>query len=114
MRAVFSPDTTKFLFFALIGIGVTLEVIGDVYFKKWAIENKTALLIIGLTIYFAGAVFWALALKHEFLSKAIAIFTVLNLIAVVLIGTLLFHEDLSLVNKIGIALGIVSIILIEI
>lgn len=113
MRAVFSPDTTKFLFFALIGIGVALEALGDVYFKKWALENKTALLIIGLTIYFAGAVFWALALKHEYLSKAIAIFTVLNLIVVVLIGVLLFKEDLSFANKIGIALGIISIILIE-
>jgi multidrug transporter EmrE-like cation transporter len=112
MRA-FTPDTTKFLFFTLIGIGVALEVIGDVYFKKWAMENKTLLLILGLAVYFAGSVFWALSLKHEYLSKAGAIFTVLNLIAVVLIGALLFQENLTLTNKIGIALGIVSIILIE-
>ena len=107
------PVLFKALFFTLIGIGVALEVIGDVYFKRWALENKTALLIIGLTVYFAGAAFWAFSLKHELLSKAVSIFTILNLVVVVLVGVLVFKEDLSLVNKIGIALGIVSIILIE-
>jgi multidrug transporter EmrE-like cation transporter len=39
---------------------------------------------------------------------------VLNLIAVALVGVLYFKEDLTLINKIGIILGVVSVILIEI
>ena len=40
--------------------------------------------------------------------------SILNLIIVVLVGVLYFNETLSLVNKIGIALGVLSLILIEI
>ncbi len=106
--------TLKFIFFSLIILAVALEVVGDVFFKKWAIDSKTPLLYAGLLIYFIGTIFWAISLKYEFLSKAISIFTILNLIVVVLVGVLYFKEDLSLINKIGIGLGILSVILIEI
>ena len=103
----------KYIFFGLMGLAVGLEVIADIFFKKWAMGNKTLLLGIGLLIYFAGTIFWAISLKYEHLSKAIAVFTVLNLIIIVLVGVIYFKEDLSLVNKIGIGLGILSVILIE-
>ncbi|MEK6948344.1 MAG: SMR family transporter [Nanoarchaeota archaeon] len=103
----------KFTFFGLIILAVILEVVGDVFFKKWSIESKNILLYIGLLIYFIGTVFWAISLKYEYISKAIPIFTVLNLIIVVIVGVLYFKEDLSLINKIGIGLGILSVILIE-
>ena len=61
-----------------------------------------------------GTVFWAVSLKYEFLSKAISVFAVLNLIVLVLVGVVLFKEDLSFINKIGIGLGVLSVILIEI
>lgn len=104
----------KFLFFGLMALAVAFEVFADVLFKKWAIENKNILLAIGLLIYFVGTIFWAFSLKYEFLSKAISIFTVLNLIVVVLVGVIMFKENLSLVNKIGIGLAILSVILVEI
>ncbi len=103
----------KWFFFGLIGIAVALEVVADIFFKKWALENRNMLLFIGLVFYFVGTVFWAFSLRLEFLSKAISIFTVLNLIMVVLVGVLVFKEDLSLINKIGIGLGVVSVILME-
>jgi len=103
----------KFAFFALIALAVALEVVGDVLFKKWALEDRTVLLLAGLLIYFIGAAFWALSLKYEFLSRAISVFTVLNMIIIVLVGVLYFNEDLNLPNKIGIALGIISVILME-
>lgn len=104
----------KFLFFVLIALAVLLEVIGDILFKKWSLDNKNILLIAGLLIYFIGTIFWAISLRYEYLSKAISVFTIINLIAIVLVGVLYFKEDLSLINKIGIALGILSVILIEI
>ena len=112
---VFMPSETilRLSFFGLIILAVVLEVIGDTLFKKWSIDNRNILLYVGLLIYFLGSVFWAASLKYEYLSKAVSIFTVLNLIVVVLVGALYFREDLSLVNKIGIGLGILSVILIE-
>lgn len=110
-------DTEKYLkyvFYGLILLAVAFEVIGDIFFKKWSVENKNVLPYAGLFIYFIGTIFWAISLKYEFLSRAISIFTILNLIVITLVGVLIFKEDLSLINKIGIGLGIASVILIEI
>ncbi len=109
-----SEITLKFIFFGLIALAVVLEVVGDVFFKKWSIDNKNTLLYAGLLIYFIGTIFWAISLKYEYLSKAISIFTILNLIIVVFVGVLYFKENLSLINKIGIGLGILSVIFIEV
>ena len=103
----------KLIFFSLIFLAVILELIADVMLKKWAIGNRNLFFIAGLVIYFLGTLFWAVSLKYEFLSKAGAIFTILNLIAISLAGIIMFKEDLSLTNKIGVALGVLSIILIE-
>lgn len=104
---------SKYLFFGLILLAVLLEALGDIFVKKWSLENKNLFLLIGMVIYFAGGVFWMFSLKYEYLSKAISIFTVLNLVLIVLAGVILFKENLSLINKIGIGLGIISVILIE-
>ncbi len=106
-------DTAKIIFFVLIGVAVILEIVADILFKNWSVSNKNILLIIGLVIYFVGTVFWAFSLRHEYLSKAIAIFTILNLVVISLVGVLYFKEDLSTTNKIGITLGVVSVILLE-
>ncbi len=94
-------------------LGVFFEISGDIVFKKWTIENKTILMWIGFIIYSVGALFWAFSLKYEMLSKAISIFTILNLVIVSLIGIVIFKENLSVASKIGIVLGLVSIVLIE-
>jgi len=109
-----SEVTLKFIFFGLIILAVAFEIIGDILFKKWSIENKSILLYIGLLIYFIGTIFWAFSLKYEYLSTAISVFMIINLVVIVLVGVLYFKEDLSLINKFGIGLGILSVILIEI
>ena len=62
---------------------------------------------------FTGAAFWAVSLKYETLSKAVTVFTVLNMIAVVLIGVFFFKENLSAMHKLGVALGVLSVLLLE-
>jgi multidrug transporter EmrE-like cation transporter len=103
----------KITFLLLVLLATAAEVVGDIFFKKWSLGSKNILLILGFIIYGIGTILWAFSLKYEFLSKAISILTLLNLIVVVLVGVLYFNENLTLINKLGVALGIVSIILIE-
>jgi multidrug transporter EmrE-like cation transporter len=103
----------KTLFLYLVGAAVAFEAVADILLKKWALGSKQLFLVIGLVLYFIGTIFWAISLKHEFLSKAISIFTIINLIAIILVGIFFFNEELSSINKIGIALGVLSVILIE-
>lgn len=103
----------KILFWIFIILGVGLEIVGDFFFKKSAVENKSIFLWVGFAIYLIGTLFWALSLKYELLSKAISVFTILNLVIISLIGVIFFKENLSLMAKVGILLGIISIVLIE-
>ena len=103
----------KLLFWIFTLLGVSLEITGDVFFKTWVVGNKPLLMWVGFVIYAIGALFWALSLRYEMLSKAISIFTILNLVIVVLIGVIFFKENISIISKIGIVLGIISIMLIE-
>jgi len=105
---------SKSIFLLLIGSAVILEVVADLFFKKWALSNRQVLFVAGLLVYFVGTVFWAFSLKYELLSRAGVVFTVVNMIVLTLVGILVFKENLSLVNKIGIGLGVLSVILIEI
>jgi multidrug transporter EmrE-like cation transporter len=108
------PELSKYIFFGLIVVAVAFEVVADILFKRWATENRYLLLAIGLLLYFTGTVFWAISLKYKYLSKAVTMFTVLNLVAVVLAGVVMFNEQLTLLHKIGIGLGILSVVLMEI
>lgn len=108
-----APQIIKLIFFGLIALAVAFEVAEDIFFKKWSLEGKNILLTAGLFVYFIGTVFWAISLKYESLSRAISVFMVLNLLVVVLVGVIYFKENLSLINKIGIGLAVLSIILIE-
>ena len=103
----------RILFFSLVTVAVLIEAAADVLFKKWAIGGSTTSLVLGLLAYTVGTVFWAVSLKVEFLSKAIVLFTLLNLVIVALMGVILFQEQLSFTNKMGIVLAFVSIVLLE-
>lgn len=110
-----SGASFKFIFLVLILFGVGLEIVGDVLFKKWAIDShKNIFFIVGFLIYALGTIFWAVSLKYGLLSKAISLFTILNLVIIILVGMIFFHENISLINKLGVSLGIISVILMEI
>ncbi len=95
--------------FFLLLIGSLAEAAADVLFKFWTIDNKILWLAIGIILYGIGTAVWAYSLKFEPLSKGIDIFTILNLIFVILAGLILFGEKLSLYSKVGIVLGVVSV-----
>ncbi|MDO8620491.1 MAG: SMR family transporter [bacterium] len=101
-------------FLVLILLAVVFEAVADISFKYAHLANKQMWLWLGVGLYTVGTVIWAFSLRYEYLSKAISIFTVLNLIAVILVGVLFFHENLSLLNKFGIGLGILAVILMQV
>jgi multidrug transporter EmrE-like cation transporter len=106
--------TPKTIFLILIFLVALMEACADILFKKWSLDNRSILLGVGLALYFIATVIFAFSLKYEFLSKAISIYAILNTLLIVLAGILLFNETLTITNKIGILLGIISVILIEI
>lgn len=103
----------RMYFLLLISGAVAFEVIADALFRSWSLDGKSAFFWIGIGFYTVGTFIWAYSLKFDLLSKAISVFTITNLIAVVLVGLLYFKENLSMPNKIGIVLGVLSVILLQ-
>ena len=64
-------------------------------------------------MYALATLAWAFSLKYQTLSKAIMVFSVITIIVVVLVGVIFYKEELTLLSILGIALGIVSIVLLE-
>ena len=79
-----SANSFKIVFFILVVFAVLIEVVADIIFKKWSLENKNSLFILGMGVYLIGTMFWAYSLKFEVLSKAGGVFVILNLILLAL------------------------------
>lgn len=105
--------TSKIIFLVLVIVAVAIETGADVLFKLSSNNGKSLLLWLGVGLYTIGTIIWAVSLRHELLSKAIVVFAILNIIAVILVGVLFFKEDLSLFAKIGIGLGVISLVLLQ-
>ena len=108
------PGTMNYIFVGLMILVAIVETIGDILFKFWAIKEKNIFLVIGVVLYMIATIIFAFSLKYEALSKAISIFSILTIILVVLAGFFIFKENITYLQKIGILLGIIGIVLIEI
>lgn len=104
----------SFIFLILLFSAVILEAIADISFKYSYLQNKPLFLWGGVALYTIGTIIWALSLKYEYLSKAISMFSILNLVVVILVGLIVFKEDISLINKVGMGIGILGVILMQI
>ena len=90
-------------------LGSALETCADVTFKYWASSHKRSLFALGLFLYLAGVVSWALTLEREDLGKSVALFVVLNVLAVAAIGSVLFGEKPSFL---GLVFAVLAILLL--
>ncbi len=100
-----SPNLKVGIGIFLILLAVLLETIGDICFKSQRIS-------VGYPIYILGSLAWAFSLKQASLSKSIVLFTLLNSIFCILAGFFWFSEPLSISQKFGIVLVLISITLL--
>lgn len=103
----------KFFFYILIFIVAILEIIGDIFFKEWTIQNKWPLLFAGVFSYLLATTAWAFSLKYSELFKAVLIFGIITTVAGIIVGLFIYKESVSYYGVAGIILGIISIILLE-
>lgn len=99
----------KFYFYMFMTITLIFDVLGDFFAKKWSIDNHYVSLVLLIFFYATSGVLWGLSLKHAELSKGTLIINLLNVLIMIIIGVALYKEDLTLQNKIGLVLGIISL-----
>ena len=94
---------------------VVFEACADIVAKYFSITNKLYIAIAALGLYVIGNIFWLVSLKNgaELATGAI-IFSVASEVLAILIGLLIYHEEISKLQGIGLILGIISLVLLVI
>lgn len=97
----------------LLAGGVILTV-GDLIMKKWVVTNSGFLYFVGLAVYLLGLVFLVESFKYKNIAVVSTVFVILNIIFLASVSWVYYKETLSLLQIIGIAMGIASVIILEI
>jgi drug/metabolite transporter (DMT)-like permease len=92
----------------LLGLNFILSTTGDTISKVWATHPgpKWALVTIGLSVL--TAISWMLVVRRTGLSVGSAIMLLLTMLSTVTIGFLIFGEQITRGQTIGIALGFLA------
>lgn len=99
-------------FWFLVLCIIIIETISLSILAKEA-QKKTGLYIIGIIGYLLVGFLFLRVLKLKSMSKANAIWNILSIILVSIVGYFLFRETIDYIQGIGIILAIISILLIE-
>ncbi len=97
----------------LLIIGWGFITLGDIFFKKWSIENHISPYVIGMIFYCIGIVCFGFTLKEKNLAVASTILVTANTITIVLVSFFYFKEKFTLIQGIGIFLSIIAVVLLE-
>jgi multidrug transporter EmrE-like cation transporter len=98
------------IFISLTALSALLFTGGDVFLKYWTQKSSPTYMIIAFAFYLIAGVVLAMSFKRRELAVAIAVLTCFNLIAIAVIGLVLFKEVLGLKEIIGITLAILAIV----
>ncbi len=98
------------LLLILSAISVTA---GDFFAKYWSTNQKTIFYILAILGYAGSSIFYIPTLLKEGLVVTSVIWSILSIIGFLIIGLVIFKETLSMVQIIGVTLGVASLILLS-
>ncbi len=92
---------------------IIFELIADVLAKQWSLHKGYALAAGALLGYLIGNSFWLFALKNgSGLARGSVLFSVASGIMALILGVVLYKEELTRIQITGLVLGLISIGLI--
>ena len=101
-----------FLWISLV-LTAFLNVVGDFHGKRWAENGSKTIWMIAAISYAVDQLFFAVSLTFGALATNIFIVFLMAAIADVAIGIAYFKEKLNRKNKVGIVLGFLGLILLN-
>ena len=92
---------------------IIFEVIADVFAKEWSLRGNAIRWVGAIASYVIANTFWLFALRNgSGLGRGAIIFSVASAILAAAIGFLFYKEQITRVQLLGVAFGIVSLVLI--
>lgn len=101
----------------LLYISCVLAVLSDMLMVLWAKNSKHPIwyLIVAIVLIIATWFFWLYPIYKGFkISIAISLYAIFSIIGCCFVGIVIYHEQLSIINIIGIVLGLIALIMVSI
>jgi len=103
----------SYLPFIILAAGGLILTLGDVLMKKWVVSSNNWVYLGGLSIWIIGLNFLAMSFKYKNIAVASTILVLINVIALAIVSWLVFEEKLTLHEMVGIVVGLIAIIILE-
>jgi len=97
----------------LLFIGGTILTLGDIVFKYWIDNDSWKLFLGGLSLYIIGMLFLVATFKTQNIAVASVIFILFNIATLTIASYFLFHEPIPFWKTIGLLVGLVAVIILE-
>lgn len=98
----------------LILLASASVIMGDFAAKAWSINQKPYLLILAFLGYFLSGFFYIPTLLREGLIVTSIVWAIISTVGFLIIGLVIFKEQLSLLQIVAVSIGIVSIIMLSV
>ena len=98
----------------LLIIGGSILTVGDILFKFYAESQRFPLYAFGIFTYVIGLLFLVQTFKTENIATASAIFVIANILTLLAVSHFYFHEQISVLQTVGLILAIIAIFFLEI
>lgn len=96
----------------LLLLAATSVTFGDYFAKYWSQNQKWQFYIITLIAYLGSGFFYIPTLLKEGLVITSIIWSLLSIIGFLVVGLLIFHEKLAFWQTVGVALGLMSLLIL--
>jgi drug/metabolite transporter (DMT)-like permease len=108
-------EIKRIVFYSFASLAGLSASIGDAMLNEWAKGGTKALWLIG------GFIFWNISLllfmgmlRRELFSTSVVFFVVANYLVSIAFSQLIFHENITVYQKLGIVFALIAIVLIQI
>lgn len=92
---------------------IAFEMVADIFAKEWSLHGNWIRWTGAILGYVVANIFWLFALKNgSGLARGATIFSVATAIVAVILGYFLYRENLTLIQLVGVGLGVISLVLI--
>lgn len=92
---------------------ILFELVADIFAKQWSVSGRPHIWLVAIVAYCLANFFWLFALKNGVgLGRGAVMFSLVSEALAIIVGLYFFKEHITLMQGVGILLGVVSLVLL--
>ena len=99
---------------ALLLISASGVITGDFFAKTWSINERPQFFVLAVCCYLTSSLFYIPTLLREGLVFTSIIWSLIGTIGFLVLGLLVFHEHLTTLQAVGVAIGVIALVILSV